>query len=91
MHAPGALPVTVKFELGSIVSPLRIDEACMWQRGIQSPISDHQQSWRYEDGPWKGPGHLCWWPLVRSEAVGYGVKRVNKNPEFSRQNSELSK
>jgi len=19
-------------------------------------ISDHQQSWRYEDGPWKGPG-----------------------------------
>jgi len=20
------------------------------------PISDHQQSWGYEDGPWKGPG-----------------------------------
>jgi hypothetical protein len=19
-------------------------------------ISDHQQSWGYEDGPWKGPG-----------------------------------
>jgi len=19
-------------------------------------ISGHQQSWRYEDGPWKGPG-----------------------------------
>jgi len=27
-------------------------------------ISDHQQSWGYEDGPWKGPGHLCWWPLI---------------------------
>jgi hypothetical protein len=21
-----------------------------------SEISDHQQSWGYEDGPWKGPG-----------------------------------
>jgi len=21
-----------------------------------SQISDHQQSWGYEDGPWKGPG-----------------------------------
>jgi len=21
-----------------------------------SVISDHQQSWVYEDGPWKGPG-----------------------------------
>jgi len=21
-------------------------------------ISDHQQSWGYEDGPWKGPGPL---------------------------------
>jgi len=20
------------------------------------PISDHQQSWRYADSPWKGPG-----------------------------------
>ena len=26
-------------------------------------ISDHQQGWGYEDGLWKGPGHLCWWPL----------------------------
>jgi hypothetical protein len=24
-----------------------------WQR---HKISDHQQSWGYEDGPWKGPG-----------------------------------
>ena len=22
----------------------------------KDPISDHQQSWGYEDGPWKGPG-----------------------------------
>ena len=22
----------------------------------QCEISDHQQSWGYEDGPWKGPG-----------------------------------
>jgi len=34
-------------------------------------ISDQQQSWGYEDGPWKGPGppllvagHLCWWPVT---------------------------
>jgi cyclopropane fatty-acyl-phospholipid synthase-like methyltransferase len=27
-------------------------------------ISDHQQSWGYEDGPWKGRGHLCWWSLI---------------------------
>ena len=27
-------------------------------------ISDHQQGWGYEDGLWKGPGHLCWWPLI---------------------------
>ena len=24
--------------------------------GLSSAISDHQQSWGYEDGPWKGPG-----------------------------------
>ena len=24
--------------------------------GLQAEISDHQQSWGYEDGPWKGPG-----------------------------------
>jgi len=24
--------------------------------GHNSKISDHQQSWGYEDGPWKGPG-----------------------------------
>jgi len=23
---------------------------------LLSKISDHQQSWGYEDGPWKGPG-----------------------------------
>jgi len=23
---------------------------------IFTAISDHQQSWGYEDGPWKGPG-----------------------------------
>jgi len=23
---------------------------------LELPISDHQQSWGYEDGPWKGPG-----------------------------------
>ena len=22
----------------------------------ESQISDHQQSWGYKDGPWKGPG-----------------------------------
>ena len=22
----------------------------------EQEISDHQQSWGYEDGPWKGPG-----------------------------------
>jgi len=28
-------------------------------------INDHQQSWGYEDGPWKGGrAHLCWWPLI---------------------------
>ena len=27
-------------------------------------ISDHQQSWRYEDGPWKGPGPPCGLPLI---------------------------
>jgi hypothetical protein len=31
---------------------------------LRSKISDHQRSWRYEDGPWKEPGHLCWWPLI---------------------------
>jgi hypothetical protein len=30
-------------------------------------ISDHQQSWGYEDDPWKGPGHLCWWPLIKEK------------------------
>jgi hypothetical protein len=34
---------------------------CFYERQIQFPfgfaeISDHQQSWGYEDGPWKGPG-----------------------------------
>ncbi len=28
------------------------------------PISDPQQSWGYEDDPWKGPGHLCWGSLI---------------------------
>ena len=23
---------------------------------MKPAISDHQQSWAYEDGPWKGPG-----------------------------------
>jgi hypothetical protein len=23
---------------------------------LKIKISDHQQSWGYEDGPWKGPG-----------------------------------
>jgi len=23
---------------------------------MKTEISDHQQSWGYEDGPWKGPG-----------------------------------
>ena len=27
-------------------------------------ISDHQQSWGYEDGPREGPGYLCWGPLI---------------------------
>jgi hypothetical protein len=27
-------------------------------------IIDHQQSWGDEDGPWKGRGHLYWWPLI---------------------------
>jgi hypothetical protein len=27
-------------------------------------ISGHQQSWGYEDGPGRGRGHLCWWPLI---------------------------
>ena len=32
---------------------------------VTPEISDHQQSWGYEEGPWKGPGpHLCWWPLI---------------------------
>ena len=25
-------------------------------RDNRRQISDHQQSWGYEDGPWKGPG-----------------------------------
>ena len=30
-----------------------------------SQISDHQRSWGYVDGPWKGPArHLCWTPLI---------------------------
>ena len=29
----------------------------MKSRGnVSNKISDHQQSWGYEDGPWKGPG-----------------------------------
>jgi hypothetical protein len=33
--------------------------------------------------------NLVFWVFwARSEAVGYAVKRVAKNPEFSRQNSE---
>ena len=27
-------------------------------------ISDHQQSWGYEDGPWKGPGPPLLVPLI---------------------------
>jgi hypothetical protein len=26
------------------------------KRYCTAEISDHQQSWGYEDGPWKGPG-----------------------------------
>jgi hypothetical protein len=26
------------------------------QKDLNGKISDHQQSWGYEDGPWKGPG-----------------------------------
>ncbi|MBT8365011.1 MAG: hypothetical protein KJP23_09915, partial [Deltaproteobacteria bacterium] len=26
-------------------------------RFAQRKISDHQQSWGYEEGPWKGPGY----------------------------------
>jgi hypothetical protein len=45
------------------------NKRCIFSNEFQAPvksapISDHQQSWRYEDGPWKGPGHLCWWPLI---------------------------
>ena len=29
-----------------------------------SSISDHQQSWGYEDGPWKGPGPPLLVPLI---------------------------
>jgi hypothetical protein len=28
------------------------------------PISDHQQSWGYEDGPWKRPGPPLLVPLI---------------------------
>jgi len=28
---------------------------CIWAAAHRQ-ISDHQQSWGYEDGPWKGPG-----------------------------------
>jgi hypothetical protein len=24
---------------------------------LREQISDHQQSWGYEEDPWKGPGH----------------------------------
>ena len=29
-------------------------------------ISDHQQSWRFEDGPWKGPRSPLLGPLISS-------------------------
>ena len=29
---------------------------CVSSAYKQDEISDHQQSWGYEDGPWKGPG-----------------------------------
>jgi hypothetical protein len=29
---------------------------CQIEIMIGSKISDHQRSWGYEDGPWKGPG-----------------------------------
>jgi hypothetical protein len=28
----------------------------MYKKWFFSKISDHQRSWGYEDGPWKGPG-----------------------------------
>jgi len=31
---------------------------------FSSAISDHQQSWGYEEGPWKGPGPP---PLVAAD------------------------
>ena len=32
--------------------------------GVAPKISDHQQSWEYEDDPWKVPGPPRWWPLI---------------------------
>jgi hypothetical protein len=34
---------------------------------FSAQISDHQQSWEYEEGPSKGAGAtLCWWSLINS-------------------------
>jgi hypothetical protein len=29
---------------------------CLYDDNLKPKISDHQRSWGYEDGPWKGPG-----------------------------------
>ena len=33
-----------------------LDQMACEVADIRPAISDHQQSWGYEDGPWKGPG-----------------------------------
>jgi hypothetical protein len=39
-----------------IICPLYITNAITAIGCQRDQISDHQQSWGYEDGPWKGPG-----------------------------------
>jgi hypothetical protein len=43
--------------------------------GLKEKISDHQQSWGYEDGPWKGTGPpCCWWPLIFEKEFSFSFE-----------------
>jgi hypothetical protein len=57
---------------GGITNKLGVDLTV--EKLIQQ-ISDHQQSWGYEDGPWKGPGP----PLLVAADLSQFINRRHRS------------